>query len=82
MHLTRGLEVLQTLPDTPQRAQQELHLQTALGPALIATKGYAASAVEHTYARARALCQGLSKIKLAIPCYTPGILMLEVCQWN
>jgi predicted ATPase len=57
MHLTRGLEVLQTLPDTPQRAQQELHLQTALGPALIATKGYAASAVEHTYARARALCQ-------------------------
>ena len=57
MHLTRGLEVLQTLPDTPQRAQQELHLQTALGPALIATKGYAASEVEHTYARARALCQ-------------------------
>ena len=57
MHLTRGIEVLQTLPDTPQRAQQELHLQTALGPALIATKGYAASEVEHTYARARALCQ-------------------------
>jgi hypothetical protein len=26
--------------------------------------------------------KGLSKIKLAIPCYTPGILMLEVCQWN
>jgi predicted ATPase len=49
--------VLRTLPDTPQRAQQELHLQTALGPALIATKGYAASEVEHTYARARALCQ-------------------------
>jgi len=57
MHLSRGLEVLQTLPDTPQRAQQELPLQTALGPALIATKGYAASAVEHTYARAHALCQ-------------------------
>jgi class 3 adenylate cyclase/predicted ATPase len=57
MHLTRGLEVLQTLPETSQRAQQELHLQTALGPALIATKGYAASEVEHTYARARALCQ-------------------------
>src|SRR5215813_14057092 len=37
--------------------KQELPLQTALGPALIATKGYAASAVEHTYARARALCQ-------------------------
>jgi predicted ATPase len=65
MHLTRGLEVLQTLPDTSQRAQQELHLQTALGPALIATKGYAASEVEHTYARARALCQQNSE--------TPGL---------
>ncbi len=29
----------------------------ALGPAFIATKGYAAPEVEHTYARARALCQ-------------------------
>jgi class 3 adenylate cyclase/predicted ATPase len=57
MHLTRGLAVLQTLPDTPQRAQQELRLQTVLGPALIATKGYAASEVERTYARARELCQ-------------------------
>ena len=27
-------------------------------------------------------CKGLSKINLAIPCYTPGILMLEGCQWN
>jgi len=57
MHLTRGLEVLQTLPDTPERGQQELHLQTALGPALITTKGYAAAEVEHAYARARELCQ-------------------------
>src|SRR5262249_58660817 len=29
-HLARGLEVLQILPDTPERAQHELHLQTAL----------------------------------------------------
>ena len=26
--------------------------------------------------------KGLSKINLAIPCYTPGILMLEVGRWN
>ena len=26
--------------------------------------------------------KGLSKITLAIPCYTPGILMLEVSPWN
>ena len=33
-HLTKGLEVLQALPDTPERAQQELDLQIALGQAL------------------------------------------------
>ncbi len=30
-HLTTGLELLNTLPDTPERAQQELTLQLALG---------------------------------------------------
>src|SRR5215510_8461261 len=29
-YLTRGLEVLETLPDTPERARQELTLQTTL----------------------------------------------------
>ena len=32
-HLTKGLELLKTLPDTPERAQQELTLQLALGAA-------------------------------------------------
>jgi predicted ATPase len=39
-HLSRGLEVLQTLPDAPQRAQHELRLQTTLGPVLSVTRGY------------------------------------------
>src|SRR5262249_2270844 len=30
-HLTRGLDVLQALPDTPERSRQELLLQTTLG---------------------------------------------------
>jgi predicted ATPase len=60
-HLTKGLEVLKTLPDTPERTRQELDLQTALGPAWIATKGYAALEVEQAYARARALCQQLGE---------------------
>jgi predicted ATPase len=55
-HLTTGLALLATLPETPARAQQELDLRLALGSALIATKGYAAPEVELTYARARALC--------------------------
>ena len=58
-HLTRGLEVLQTLPATPERSQQELTLHIALGASLIATKGYAAPEVEQTYARARQLCHHL-----------------------
>jgi class 3 adenylate cyclase/tetratricopeptide (TPR) repeat protein len=56
-HLTTGLAVLQTLPETAERIQQELLLQTTLGPALMITKGFAAPEVEHAYARARALCQ-------------------------
>jgi predicted ATPase len=56
-HLTKGLEILKTLPDTPARAQQELTLQTALGSALMATKGFGAPEVEQAYARARELCR-------------------------
>src|SRR6266487_2499628 len=41
-HLTKGLEVLTTLPDTPDRTRQELDLQTALGLALRAIKGWSA----------------------------------------
>jgi predicted ATPase len=54
-HLTRGLELLTSLPDTPERAQQELTLHVALATPLMATKGYAAPEVEHAYARAYAL---------------------------
>jgi predicted ATPase len=47
-HLTEGLELLKTLPDTPERTQQELTLQITLGVPLIHTKGYAAPEVERT----------------------------------
>jgi predicted ATPase len=58
-HLITALELLKTLPDTSERAQQELDLQIILGPALIATKGYAAREMEKAYARARDLCRQL-----------------------
>jgi len=57
LHLTTGLELLKTLPETPQHIQQELAVQTLLGPALVATKGYASPEVEQVYARAQVLCQ-------------------------
>jgi predicted ATPase len=55
-HLTKGLELLKTLPDTSERAGQELALQIALGVTLIGTKGWAASETLHAYTRARELC--------------------------
>jgi predicted ATPase len=56
-HLTQGLEVLKTLPETPERTLQELDLQTSLGLSLTATRGYAAVEVEEVYARVRELSQ-------------------------
>jgi predicted ATPase/class 3 adenylate cyclase len=55
-HLSFGLELLQTLSDTPARAQQELSLRLALGALLTATKGFASPEVEHAYRRAGELC--------------------------
>jgi class 3 adenylate cyclase/predicted ATPase len=66
-HLTKGLALLAMLPETPERAQQELDLQIALGPALSATKGRAAPEVEQTYARARALCQQVGETLQLFP---------------
>jgi DNA-binding winged helix-turn-helix (wHTH) protein/predicted ATPase len=58
IHLvTRALVLLRQLPETPERAQQELALHMTLGPALIATQGHATPEVEEIYARARMLCQ-------------------------
>src|SRR5262249_8304301 len=56
-HLTKGLELLHILPDAPDRAQQELALQVALGVPLKATKGLASPEVGKVYARARELSQ-------------------------
>jgi TOMM system kinase/cyclase fusion protein len=56
-HLSKGLELLATLPASPERAQQELALYLTLGPSLIATRGWAAPEVEHTYAQAMTLGQ-------------------------
>jgi predicted ATPase len=66
-HLTKGLKLLKTLPDTPARTQQELTLQIALGPALMATKGYAAPEVEQAFARARELCQQIGETPQLFP---------------
>jgi predicted ATPase len=56
-HVTIGLELLKTLPDTPARMQQELTLQLTLGALRTATHGFAAPEVAQAYGRARELCE-------------------------
>jgi class 3 adenylate cyclase/tetratricopeptide (TPR) repeat protein len=60
-HLTKGLELLKTLPQTQERTEQELVLQTALGPALMVTTGYTSAEVEQTYTRALELCRQIRR---------------------
>jgi len=73
--LTRAVELLQSLPDNPARIQQELGLQTLLGGALIANKGYASPEVEHCYARAVTLCRQVGET----PQLFPALLGLWAC---
>jgi class 3 adenylate cyclase/predicted ATPase len=56
-HLTRGLEVISTLPPSSERDASELELRTLLGAVLIATRGFASPEVEQSYGRARVLCR-------------------------
>jgi predicted ATPase/class 3 adenylate cyclase len=60
-HLMRCVEVLERLPDTPERARRELTCQLALGPALLATRGWSALQAVNAYRRARDLAEQLGE---------------------
>ncbi len=66
-HLTKGIEVLKTLPNVPEHAPQELTLQLALNDALVTVKGYTAPEVRKTVLRARELCQQLGETPQLFP---------------
>jgi predicted ATPase/class 3 adenylate cyclase len=66
-HVTTGLALLQTLPETPAHTQQAVTLYTALGAALLVTKGHAAPEVEQIYTRAYALCQQVGETSQLVP---------------
>jgi predicted ATPase len=66
-HLTIGLSLLQTMPETQARHQQELRLQTALGAAALIARGHAAPEVEAAFNRARHLCQLLGDTEDVFP---------------
>ncbi|MGH7963936.1 MAG: ATP-binding protein, partial [Candidatus Binatia bacterium] len=56
VYLRKGLDLLVTQAETPERTHQELALLVALGSSLIVTKGYAAPEVEQVYGYAQDLC--------------------------
>jgi predicted ATPase len=59
--VTKGLALLATLPDSPQRTEDELTLQLTLGELLMAVKGLAAPEVGAVYVRAQRLCDQLGE---------------------
>ena len=63
-HLSKGIELLQKLPEDAERIQPELSLQLALGAASIATRGYLATEAEDAYERAVELCDKVENPEL------------------
>jgi hypothetical protein len=67
VHLTQGLALLKHLPESPERLRHELVLQTLLGPALSAARGYGAPEVEAVYIRAYELGQHVGEAPELLP---------------
>jgi class 3 adenylate cyclase len=58
-HLRRGVEILAVQRNSEERMRLELALQLALGPAVMATRGFRAPEAEAAYRRARELSETL-----------------------
>jgi len=57
VHYTRGLELLNSLPDSAERTERELELQIALDAPLLAMQGWGAAERARVCGRAYDLCQ-------------------------
>jgi tetratricopeptide (TPR) repeat protein len=66
-HFAAGIELLKTLPETPERTQHALTLHIALGAALQMAKGLAAPEVEHAYTQVYTLCQQVGETPELVP---------------
>ncbi len=80
-HLSKGLEMLDTLPETAERSQRELTLQITLGVPLQAIKGPASPEVERTYGRARELCRQVKNASELFPALW-GLWRFHVARTN
>jgi class 3 adenylate cyclase/tetratricopeptide (TPR) repeat protein len=58
----KALQLLNALPETPERTKQEIDIQLALGIPLIAVRGYASEETREAFSRARTLCLRLGNL--------------------
>jgi predicted ATPase len=57
-HLTTGLELIASLPESAERISREIDFRLALGTPLMATQGWTSVEAKAAYTRARELCAG------------------------
>jgi class 3 adenylate cyclase/predicted ATPase len=75
-HLKRGLKLLETWEESPERDVRELELLSPLGTAYIAARGYAAPEVGSVFRRARARCERVGQPPQSFA------LLLGIWEWN
>jgi class 3 adenylate cyclase/predicted ATPase len=73
----KALQLLNALPETPERTKKEIDIQLALGIPLIAVQGYASAETREAFSRARTLCLRLGNI----PEYFPALYGLWGYHW-
>lgn len=72
-HLTRALELVESLAAEPRRDEMELDLSVDMINPIVAAKGYSSPELERTFRRALALCREIGT--------TPRIFPLLYAQW-
>ena len=80
-HYNAALEHLMQLPESRERAQQEVLLRALLGGALMAVRGFAAPEVYDSFARARDLCLELGDSPMFCACLY-GLLTVNASRSN
>jgi len=66
-HFEQALALITSLPETAERARQELALLMPLGSVLFGSRGFAAPETERVYTRAQELCEQLGDIPEVFP---------------
>ncbi len=75
-HLTKGLELIGSLPEPAERISREIDFRLALGTPLMATQGWASVEAQAAYTRAKELCAGAGE--------TPELFrsLVGLCVYN